>query len=126
MAWKREPVTPAWQSPIPLTSLSIMSRIRPDRGTYYTIQGETGLYLEGNRPVLPLTTRNLDSSTNAVRGVMYLGGTFTELTNYDPVIQALIFENSDEITGEGRYDFPHWYPVTLASLNRFIRLGTRQ
>ncbi len=89
------------------------------RGAYYTITGEDDLHLTGGRPVLPRTTRNLDHASDMARGVLMVGGSFTDIPGYDPVILRLIAEDVSEFPGEGRFDLPQWYTRLPASVNRF-------
>lgn len=93
------------------------------RGNYYRIQGETDLFMTAERPVLPLTTINRSSPDNVTRGVLMLGGTFNDVPNFDPVIMGLLFEDSQEISGELRHDVPQWLPFMPATINRFWDIG---
>ena len=89
------------------------------QGTYYTIQGENGLLSTGSRPLLPLTTRNFSSVTDVAHGVLMLGGTFTDSPNFDPIITEFI---TQEVTldAEGFYPVQQLYPLSPASMNRFL------
>jgi hypothetical protein len=56
-------------------------------------------------------------------GVLMLGGTFSDIANFDPVITGIIAEDESELDGEGRFDLPQWYPVHPLSINRFVKIG---
>lgn len=89
------------------------------RGGYYQIQGQNGLYQTAERPVLPLTTVNRDSADKVARGVLMLGGTFNDVSNFDPVVMGLLSDDSGTITDELRHDVPQWLTLMPASINRF-------
>ncbi|HRO23163.1 MAG TPA: hypothetical protein PLR07_02565, partial [Promineifilum sp.] len=89
------------------------------RGGYYQIQGQNGLYQTAERPVLPLTTVNRDSADKVARGVLMLGGTFDDVSNFDPVVMGLLSDDSGTITDELRHDVPQWLTLMPASINRF-------
>jgi hypothetical protein len=48
-----------------------------------------------------------------------LGGTFSDTTNFDPLITNLITEEV-YLASEGVYPVDRWYPVAMASINRFL------
>ena len=91
-------------------------------GTYHTITGEDGVLSTGSRPVLPQTTRNFSSVTDVAHGVLMLGGTFTDYPNFDPIITEFITQEV-ALDSEGFYPVQQLYPLSPASMNRFLTVG---
>ncbi len=50
------------------------------------------------------------------------GGEFTDITEFDPYIQSIIFEDSGEVPVEGQFNLDRWYPLTVASVNRTVEI----
>ncbi len=67
---------------------------------------------------MPRNSINLDSANQVAHGVLMLGGSFTDVNNFDPTIMSILFEDSSEVTSEGRFDLQQWYLRQNASINR--------
>jgi hypothetical protein len=89
------------------------------RGDFYTLAGQNDILLTGGRPVQPRTVVSLDHEDLVAHGVVLVGGTFTEETDFNPVITEIITEEL-YLTDENNYPFPDWYPVLTQSINRFL------
>jgi hypothetical protein len=92
-------------------------------GTYYTIQGEDDTYTVGARPIEPQTSLNIHLNGTFARGVLMLGGTFTD-SPVDPVISRVI---TDDIytKPEPGYEIDSWFPAQVGAINRFISVDGR-
>jgi hypothetical protein len=53
------------------------------------------------------------------KGVLWTGGSFTDVPDFDPIISRVITD-SRYIAAEPVYDLDYWFPVGLASINRFL------
>ena len=61
-----------------------------------------------------------DSATAVTRGVLMLGGTFSDTPNFDPVIIGIVPEDSESLpANELRFDVPQWYTLIPATISRF-------
>jgi choice-of-anchor A domain-containing protein len=91
------------------------------RGSYLQITGETDQQVLGGRPVQPLTSRQLATPGAVAHGVLLLGGSFTDLSNFDPVISRVLTDDQ-ALTTEPPDPLDRFFPGQLASINRFPRI----
>jgi hypothetical protein len=96
------------------------------RGTYYTVSGHDAVSVAGGRPVQPQVSLNVgQGSATSAQGVLLVGGTFTEVTGFDPLVAQLRAGNN----ADAEPTYPNtgtWYPETLATLNRFLSIEGTQ
>jgi hypothetical protein len=90
-------------------------------GTYYTLAGEDETYVAGGRPIQPRATYNVHITDTIIHGALMVGGTFTEVPNFNPYVSQVL---TDElyIQAEPLFDVDYWYPVGLGTINRFLSL----
>jgi hypothetical protein len=91
-------------------------------GTYYTLAGEDEVMIAGGRPIQPRATYNVHIPDTLIHGALMVGGTFTELTNFDPAVSQVL---TDElyVQNEPIFDSDYWYPVGVGTINRFLSLN---
>jgi hypothetical protein len=92
-------------------------------GTYYTIWNQPGADVQalGARPIEPRLSLDIHKPGEIAHGVLMLGGTFTDVTGFDPVISLVISDSiSSAPAGEPTYREDHWYPAQIATINRFL------
>jgi hypothetical protein len=90
-------------------------------GTYYTLVGEDEITIAGGRPIQPRATYNIHITDTLSHGALMVGGTFTELINFDPAASQVL---TDElyVPNEPLFDSDYWYPVGIGTINRFLNL----
>jgi hypothetical protein len=88
-------------------------------GSYRQVAGSDDLLVVGNRPVQPRTTRDISAEGQIAHGALLVGGTFSEIPNFDPVISRVV---TDELrsAAEPAYAGQSPYPSQLATVNRFL------
>jgi hypothetical protein len=111
-------------------------------GVYYTISGadptrqandnlalneSDDIYITGARPVLPRAVFDVSDEDTIAKGVLMLGGTFTEVVNADPIISRIL---TDSLYGlaESSFPLPYWFPNHTVNVNRLLNVddGLRQ
>jgi len=99
------------------------AHVTPDaRGTYYTLAGERDILITGGRPVQPRVSTPIDTvDDEIVHGVLWLGGSFTDWPNFDPVVSDIISEENSLLV-ESNYPIAEFYPLQIASINRFLSI----
>ncbi|MBK8433197.1 MAG: hypothetical protein IPL28_18735 [Chloroflexi bacterium] len=110
-------LSPTAATPISLT-FSYDAHSTP-RGTYYTLAGQDDILFTGGRPVQPRQTVLLNDTEEVAHGVIMVGGSFTDLPHFDPVITEIITEQL-YLTVENNFPITQWYPVSTQSVNRFL------
>jgi hypothetical protein len=88
------------------------------RGDYFLIEGGE-LLAVGGRPVLPRKIYDLTDEVDIVHGVLMVGGEFTDIYDFDPVITNIISQENS-VENEGLYPLQQFYPSSIASVNRFV------
>ncbi|MCP5094462.1 MAG: hypothetical protein GY943_02790, partial [Chloroflexi bacterium] len=88
-------------------------------GNYYTIDGKEGTQVDGGRPIQPHTSYNISMEGHIAHGVLMVGGTFTDITNFNPAVSQII---TDElyIAAEPDFDLEYFYPLLPGTINRFL------
>ncbi|HUM72157.1 MAG TPA: C25 family cysteine peptidase, partial [Chloroflexota bacterium] len=91
------------------------------RGSYFTVAGQVETYVAGGRPILPLASVNIDMPGYLARGVLWTGGSFVDVPDFDPIVSRVI---TDEryLDAEPGYGLDYWFPVGVGSVNRFLTL----
>ncbi len=92
----------------------------PGLGTYYTLVGESDVQVSGGRPSLPRTSTGVHITGTLAHGALMVGGTFTDVNGYDPVIARVVTDVLS--TSESLYPTSAWYPVIPGTLNRFLSI----
>ncbi|MBP7691021.1 MAG: hypothetical protein KA764_03850, partial [Anaerolineales bacterium] len=91
------------------------------RGTYYTVAGSTDVFAAGGRPVQPQASLNITQTGVYAQGVLWTGGSFTEITGFDPLIAQTITDATSYHPTEPEFtDRGELYPATVAIVNRFL------
>jgi hypothetical protein len=88
-------------------------------GTYYTLKDETGVLVKGGRPIAPLMSENIYIPGTIAHGVLWTGGTFTEVVNFDPVVSRIVTEET-YIDVEPGYPSLTWDPTQIGNINRLL------
>ncbi|MCP5100543.1 MAG: hypothetical protein GY943_33760, partial [Chloroflexi bacterium] len=88
-------------------------------GNYYTIDGKEGTQVDGGRPIQPHTSYDISMEGHIAHGVLMVGGTFTDITNFNPAVSQII---TDElyIAAEPDFDLEYFYPLLPGTINRFL------
>lgn len=93
----------------------------PGRGRYFTLVDEVETYAAGGRPVQPRTSVDVSLPGALAKGVLWTGGAYMDLPNFDPLVSRVI---TDEryIDPEPGYGLGYWFPVAPGSVNRFLSI----
>ncbi|MCP4421486.1 MAG: hypothetical protein GY805_33160 [Chloroflexi bacterium] len=89
-------------------------------GSYFTLVGEDGVHVSGGKPIQPRTSVNINQSGNVAHGVLMVGGSFTEIPDFNPAVSQLITEEVGILPTESLFPLDYWYPVALGSINRYL------
>jgi hypothetical protein len=95
-------------------------------GNYDTVNGASDVSTGAGKPVLPVQITRLNTGDNIARGVLWLGGTWNDTTNFVPMISQIV---TDQIYSTVRPTFPfgQFFPPLPASVNRLLTVdGTVQ
>jgi hypothetical protein len=107
--------TATFTTPVDLPALDY-SLHTATAGDYYTLDGSQELMIASGRPVQPKLSVDVHQPGSVAQGVVMVGGTFTEVTGFDPVIARLF---TQEFTPtEPAFPLDIAYPAHLAALNR--------
>ena len=91
----------------------------PGLGNYFTVSGSNDVHVAGGRPIQPRLSVDISVADQIAHGVLMLGGTFTDLPNFNPAISRVVTEEL-YLTDEPLYPTDEWYPVAVATINRFL------
>ncbi|VAW29760.1 hypothetical protein MNBD_CHLOROFLEXI01-369, partial [hydrothermal vent metagenome] len=91
-------------------------------GNYYTIQGEDNVYVSGGKPIQPRTSASISQPGNVAHGALMVGGSFTEIPNFNPAVSQLITDEIGILPEEPLFPLDYWYPVALGSINRYLSI----
>ncbi|MCA9956392.1 MAG: hypothetical protein KC434_16805, partial [Anaerolineales bacterium] len=91
-------------------------------GNYYTLVGKDDVYVAGGKPIQPLSSASVSQSGNIAHGALMVGGSFTEIPNFNPAISQLITEEVGILPEEPLFPLDYWYPVALGSINRYLSI----
>ena len=91
-------------------------------GNYYTVAGEDGVHVAGGRPIQPRTSVSVSQPDNLAHGALMVGGSFTEIPNFNPAVSQLITEEVGYIQEEPLFPLDYYYPVALGSINRYLSI----
>lgn len=91
-------------------------------GTYYALADQTDVHVSGGRPVLPRTGVNVHQDDAVAHGVLWVGGSFTDVTNFDPVVSRVVTDQL-YVETEPLYPTETWYPLQMGAINRFLTIG---
>jgi hypothetical protein len=94
-------------------------------GNYFTLQGSEDVHVAGGRPIQPRVSTDIHLADTIAHGVLMLGGTFTDIPNFNPVMSRMITEEL-YLVDEPPYPTDEWYPVSPATINRFLNAQTGQ
>ena len=84
----------------------------PDRGSFYSLAGRTQAALF--RPIQPKSILEVDDGLGHVaHGVLFTGGTYSEITNFDPVITMPSWTHTNP---EPQFLYEGWDPPRFWSL----------
>jgi hypothetical protein len=75
----------------------------------------------GGRPIQPRATYNVHVPDTIIHGALMLGGTFTDVTNFNPYVSQVLTDEQ-YIQDEPLFDVDYWYPVGVGTINRFLNL----
>ena len=105
-------------------SFSFEEHVVDGIGNYYTVAGETDTYVAGGRPIQPRIAYNVHLADTMIHGALLVGGTFTEVNNFDPLVSQVL---TDElyIQDEPLFDSDYWYPVGQGTINRFLSIDAQ-
>jgi hypothetical protein len=90
-----------------------------NNGQYYTITGEDDVFVAKNRPEQPRTSRDIHLPDTLVHGALLVGGTFTDVAAFDPVISRVLTDDQYAAT-EPLFPAGVWFPTSPATVNRFL------
>jgi YVTN family beta-propeller protein len=85
-------------------------------GNYYQVDGD--VQVSPGRPLQPRVAVDLQTALpqgHVVRGALFLGGKYTTVQNFDPVISRVV---SDTAASEPPFAFDRWYPQPMHVVNR--------
>jgi hypothetical protein len=89
-------------------------------GAFYQVAGEKELDVSAGRPVQPLKSYNVHQLNTIAHGVLMLGGSFTDVPDFDPVVSRIV---TDQVNiPEPAYPTLEWYPAEVGSINRFLAI----
>ena len=69
----------------------------------------------GGRPIQPRVSLDIAEAGTEARSVLFLGGDYTDLTDFDPVIARPV---TDTAQAEPAFVLEGWYPARMAAVNR--------
>jgi hypothetical protein len=94
-------------------------------GTYYELTGdsEATLFTKGGKPILPLTTRNVEVDESIAHGTLMIGGTFLPIANFNPAISLAITDSAQYGFPEPAFPFVDvLFPGRLGITNKLLTL----
>ena len=84
------------------------------------VSADSALLVSGGRLAEPRTVTNVHQLNTIAHGAMLIGGTFTDVTNFNPTVSRLITD--DVNIDEPLYPFAEWYPAQIGVVNRFLSI----
>lgn len=97
-----------------------LAEVTTSVGHYFTLQGET--QVANGKPVQPSYTANLSFPGTSAHGVVFRGGSYTDITPFDPMVAAAINEYAQPL--KTTLSGTAWSPSLAARLNSLIDLDT--
>ena len=96
----------------------------PGLGGYYSLAGEGEPQVAGVRPIQARTTRDVGrpGTGTVAHGVVFVGGAFTDVAGFDPVISRLITDDVSADQSEPIFNSFELYPIQVGAVNRFLDL----
>ena len=81
------------------------------------------MHAVAGRPVLPLTSLNVHVPGAVAHGVLMVGGTFDDVSDFDPLVSRVVTDQLSE-AGDAELPFPaqEWYPAQMGVVNRFLSI----
>jgi hypothetical protein len=92
-----------------ITTTPSLTLVNTDHGSYYEAGGGE-IMVEAGQPVQPKVVADVHVGSNVTHGALWLGGTFTETLNFDPVVGGIV--TTDPISNEPDFDQKGWVPST--------------
>ncbi len=83
-------------------------------GMYYTFGGK--VHNGPGQPLQPKYVADVSFPQTKAHGVVFRGGTYTDVAVFDPVVEQAI--TTTDMLPEPAFDAPYWYPAVFYRLNR--------
>jgi hypothetical protein len=91
-----------------------------ENGVIYALTDE--FQVDDGKPIQPRVPVDVTFIKTTAHGAVFRGGTYTDITPFDPVVDLAVTEESEYT--EPDFDAPGWYPVTPFSLNQIATQET--
>jgi hypothetical protein len=91
-----------------------LTQVITDVGTYLELDG--AVHVGHGEPIQPKHVAELTQPHLQTHGVVLRGGTYTDVTSFDPVVEWVVTETT--VISEPVFSAPGWYPPVFWALNR--------
>jgi hypothetical protein len=92
-------------------------------GTYYSLMNDAqaDLSVAGGYPIQPRTSRSVTTTNAIAHGALWVGGTFTDVPNFDPAVSVVLTDDL-YLQTEPLFPLDYLYPSAPGTLNRFLTI----